>query len=73
MAFSVLFGVAFSVLLGVAFGVASGVGFGVAFGVALLRADSWFIALFFNIRYLQKSSLVFLRITSLPYLFFLFA
>ncbi|NJO30412.1 MAG: ATP-binding protein [Richelia sp. SL_2_1] len=56
----------FVVAFGVAFGVALGVASGVASGVAILRPESWLIGLFFNIQYLQKGSLVFLRITSLP-------
>ena len=55
-------GVAISVAFGVAYGVASGV----ASGVAVLHPESWLISLFFNAQYLQKGSLVFLPITSLP-------
>jgi len=51
---------------GVATGVAVFVAAGVAGGVVILRPESWLIGLFFNTQYLQESSLVFLRITSLP-------
>ncbi|MEM9927431.1 MAG: ATP-binding protein [Cyanobacteria bacterium P01_D01_bin.50] len=76
VAFGVAFGLAFGVAVGyVVFGFAFGVTFGVAMwgvaigmaiSVAIVRPESWLIGLFFNIRYLQKSSLLFLRITSLP-------
>ena len=66
LAFGVVFGVGFGVTFGVTFGVGFGVAFGVASGVGILRLESWLIGLSFNIPYLQKSSLVFLRITSLP-------
>ena len=59
---SIVLGVTSSVAQGMALGVTNSV----ALGVGVFRVDSWFIALLFNIRYLQKSSLVFLRITSLP-------
>ncbi|MDJ0693038.1 ATP-binding protein [Mastigocoleus sp. MO_188.B34] len=36
------------------------------FGVVILRPESWLIGLSFNIRYLQRGSLLFLRPTSLP-------
>ncbi len=68
VAFGVAFGLAFGMAVGsVAFGVVvSGLAIGMAIGVAILRPESWLIGLCFNIRYLQKSSLLFLRITSLP-------
>ncbi|MDJ0773156.1 MAG: ATP-binding protein, partial [Mastigocoleus sp. MO_167.B18] len=65
-AFGAAFGVAFGAAFGVAFGVAGGVAFGVAGGVAILHPESWLIGLFFNIRYLQKGSLLFFPITYLP-------
>ena len=63
MAFGVFFvGPVLGVIMGVAFVVA----FVVAFGVAILRPESWLIGLSFNIQYLQRGSLLFLRVTSIP-------
>ena len=60
-------GNAFGLALGLAGMILASLGLvGMAFGVAILRPESWLIGLFFNIRYLQKGSLFFLRITSIP-------
>ncbi|KST65830.1 ATP-binding protein [Mastigocoleus testarum] len=55
------FYIAFIVVFSVAFGI-----FAVPFGVAVLRLESWLIGLSFNLPYLQKYSLLFLPVTSLP-------
>jgi AAA+ ATPase superfamily predicted ATPase len=74
VAVGVVFGVAGGVAVGVAFGVAGGVAFGVALGVAggvaggvgILRPETLFIGSLFNLRIIQNSSFLFLRITPFP-------